>query len=111
MSDEVVYVVPRSVNDGTCTYCRRPIVWATVARQGPGRPARSRPFDRRPTLTERATLALDHPPAAEDAAAAFVLEPWPAALLHGKNCSGRPKPDPTRRRMRRTSRDGQGRIF
>lgn len=111
MSAGVVYVVPGGRSEGTCKYCHQRILWVTIARQGPGRPARVLPFDRAPSFEERAALQLEQGTTDGDQAPGVRLEAWPEALLHRNSCTDRPKPDPTRRRLRRSSRDGQGRMW
>lgn len=97
---DTILVVGATRSVGVCKFCRRPVVWVVMARQGAGQRARSQPFDSDVTAVDVVVDANN-----------IRFERWPAAKLHGKSCRNRPKPDPTRRRMREDSRRGQGRMW
>lgn len=97
---DVMLVMPKTAEGGICKFCRRQVIWIIVS-SSPGRPARTLPFNvGTQPVGERTTTD-----------AGLVFEPWPAAALHTKTCHSRPKPDPTVKRLRRSARDGQGRMW
>lgn len=99
--DDTLLVLPGTAERGICKFCRLGILWVIVARTA-GRKARSLPFSLDVTAVGPKTQPLEHGP---------IYEPWPASALHTKVCTCRPKSDPTPRRLRRSARDGQGRMW
>lgn len=82
----LITIVASSVRRGTCKYCSRPIVWATVASR-PGQPAKDLPF----------TAPRPFPVSGLTAETGVTFEEWPRGALHFVTCAHRP---PRRRKAR-----------
>lgn len=98
--ERVVRVLSSTIREGgACKYCHRAIVWATVESQ-PHRPARNLPFSFRPPAIDVVYSSTTG-----------QWETWPESALHRHSCPNFPKADPTSARLRRSSREGQGRML